>query len=143
MITYESEKDLIYAYGEGAEHKRPAARQRPAGLGRHGQSPALPPTERFHGFPTTPPFNWSTRIPASGPWRRHVDPDIKKKKPPKKGFRIPSNNMERRGFSGQIDMMDSGRVVHDPVALQLYPLDRSIPPSTRGLAVQDSAQLCL
>lgn len=29
------------------------------------------------------------------------DPDFKKKKPPKKGFRIMSNNIERRGFTGQ------------------------------------------
>ena len=30
-----------------------------------------------------------------------TDPDFKKTKPPKKGFRIPSNNVERRGFTGQ------------------------------------------
>ena len=33
--------------------------------------------------------------------RSPVDPDFKQKRRPKKGFRIPNSNVERRGFTGQ------------------------------------------
>jgi hypothetical protein len=104
VITYESEKDLVYAYGEGGRGVS-YAQQRAAGQpASQGTARAL----RYHPKSGSMDLldNSSIQLIDKNTGARPVaadafDPDMKKKKPPKKGFRVPASNLERRGFTGQ------------------------------------------
>ena len=104
MITYDSEKDLVYAYGEGG-HNVLYAQQNAAGQpATQGTARAVqfnPKTGSAH-FIDNSQIQLIDKNSGGRPEAATVDdPDLKKKKPPKKGFRIPSSNVERRGFTGQ------------------------------------------
>ncbi len=104
VITYDSEKDLIYAYGEGGRGITYGQQHAPGQPASSGTARAL----RFHPKSGSMDFIDNTSIQlidknsgARPPRAEAIDTDAKTKKPPKKGYRIPSNNLERRGFSGQ------------------------------------------
>ena len=104
VITYDSEKDLVYAFGEGRRGVTYADQIASGQPYTQGLAKAV----RFNPKTGAARFveNASVQLidknsgarPGAGTL---VDPDFKKKKPPKKGFRIQSNNVERRGFTGQ------------------------------------------
>jgi len=104
VITYDSEKDQIYAYGEGGRGVIYAQQHADGQPASSGTAKAL----RFYPKTGSMDFIDNTSIqlidkntgvrPAPA---EAIDPDVKTKKPPKKGFRIPSSNTERRGFTGQ------------------------------------------
>ena len=104
VITYDSEKDLIYAYGEGGRgviYAQQHATGQPATQGLARAVSLNPKTGAAHFIENSSiqfiDKNSGARPAAATP----TDPDFKKKKPPKTGFRIPSSNVERRGFTGQ------------------------------------------
>jgi hypothetical protein len=104
VITYDSEKDLIYAFGQGGRgviYAQQHAAGQPSTSGAARAVELHPKTGAAHFIDNTSvqliDKNSGARPTAATP----TDPDFKKKKPPKKGFRIPSNNVERRGFTGQ------------------------------------------
>jgi hypothetical protein len=104
VITYESEKDLIYAFGQGGRgviYAQQHAAGQPFSSGSARAIELHPKTGEAHFIDNTSvqliDKNSGARPSAATP----TDPDFKKKKPPKRGFRIPSNNVERRGFTGQ------------------------------------------
>jgi hypothetical protein len=104
VITFESEKDLVYAYGEGGRGVTYAQQHASGQPASEGTARAL----RYHPKSGSMDLldNSSIQLVDKNTGVRPsaaeaFDPDIKKKKPAKKGFRIPANNMERRGFSGQ------------------------------------------
>ena len=103
-ITYDSEKDLIYAFAEGERgviYAQQHAAGQPSTLGsakavRH--NPKNGATE-FIDNASIQMIDKNTGVrpvPAVAP-----DPDAKVKKPAKKPFKVPNNNLERRGFTGQ------------------------------------------
>jgi hypothetical protein len=104
VITYDSEKDLVYLMAEtGREviYAQQHAAGQPATTGSAKAIRFNPKTGAAHFIDNSSiqmiDKNTGVRPIAATP----TDPDFKKKKPPKKGFRIPSNNVERRGFTGQ------------------------------------------
>jgi hypothetical protein len=104
VITYDSEKDLVYAYGEngrGVTWANQHAAGQPSSLGNAKAIRLNPKTGAAHFIDNSSiqmiDKNTGVRPVAATP----TDPEAKKKKPPKKGFRIPANNVERRGFTGQ------------------------------------------
>jgi hypothetical protein len=104
VVTYDSEKDLIYAYGEsgrGVNYAEQVANGQPSTQGWARAVKLNPKTGAAHFVENASvqmiDKNSGARPQAATP----VDPDFKKKKRPKKGFRIPSSNVERRGFTGQ------------------------------------------
>ena len=104
VVTYDSEKDLIYAYGEGGRgvnYVEQVANGQPFSQGLARAVQINPKTGAAHFVENSSvqliDKNSGARPTAAVP----VDPDFKKKKRPKKGFRIPSSNIERRGFTGQ------------------------------------------
>jgi hypothetical protein len=104
VITYDSEKDLIYAFGEEGRGVI-YAQQRAAGqVASQGTAKAVrlnPKTGAMHFIESASiqliDKNTGTRPLPAMPW----DLDAKAKKPPRKPFRIPNNNIERRGYTGQ------------------------------------------
>jgi hypothetical protein len=104
VVTYDSGKDLIYAYGEGGRgvnYAEQFANGQPSPQGLAKAVQLNPKTGAAHFVENASvqvvDKNSGSRPIAATP----VDPDFKKKKRPKKGFRIPSANVERRGFTGQ------------------------------------------
>ncbi len=104
VITYDSYKDLVYAYGENG-HSVNFAEQHSAGLDiSPGAARAVqlnPKTGNINIIDAETiqllDKNTGYRPSAAKP----IDPyDIKKKKP-KKPFKLPTMNVERRGFTGQ------------------------------------------
>jgi hypothetical protein len=104
VITYDSEKDLVYAFGEGGRgviyaEQHATGQPSTSGLARAVQF--HPKTGEAHSIDNTSvqlvDKNSGSRPTAATP----TDPDFQKKKPPKKGFRISPGNVERRGFTGQ------------------------------------------
>ena len=103
VITYDSEKDLIYAFaegGRGVNYAQQIANGQPSSQG-------LAKAIRFNPKTGSADFieNAAVQLIDKNSGVRPqsatlVDPDFKKKKPPKKGFRIQSNSVERRGFTG-------------------------------------------
>ncbi len=103
VITYDSEKDLVYAFGEGGRgvnYAQQIANGQPSSQG-------LAKAVRFNPKTGAADFieNAAAQLIDKNSGVRPqsatlVDPDFKKKKPPKKGFRIQSNSVERRGFTG-------------------------------------------
>ena len=104
VITYDSEKDLVYAFGEGGRGITYAQQHADGQPATSGTAKAL----RFYPKTSSMDFIDNTSIQMVDkntgirPARADaMDPEYKPKKPPKQGFRIPANNMERRGFTGQ------------------------------------------
>ena len=104
IITYDSEKDLVFALGEGGRNVLYAQQQAAGQPTTQGAARAV----RFNPKTGAADFfdNSSIQLIDKNSGARPVaatptDPDFKKKKPPKRGFKIPSNNIERRGFTGQ------------------------------------------
>ena len=104
MITYDSEKDLVYAIAEG-DRDVIYAQQHAA-----GQPSTLGAAKAVRFNPKTGAANFidnsSIQLIDKNTGVRPIaatatDPEAKKKKPAKKGFRVPANNVERRGFTGQ------------------------------------------
>jgi hypothetical protein len=104
IITYDSSKDLIYAYGEEGRlvsYAQQHAAGQPATQGT-AKAVELNPKTGAVIFIDNDSIqlidkNTGARPVAAQP----VDPDAKKEKPPRKPFRLPTGNVERRGFTGQ------------------------------------------
>src|SRR5262249_50659509 len=104
VITYDSEKDLIYAFGEQGRlvsYAQQHAAGQPSSLGSAQAMRLNPKTGAMHFIDNASiqliDKNSGTRPDVAKP----VDPDAKKAKPPRRPFRLPSGNLERRGFSGR------------------------------------------
>jgi hypothetical protein len=104
VITYDSEKDQVYAFGEGGRgviYAQQLATGQPDSQGLAKAVRLNPRTGAAH-FAENSTIQFIDQNSGSRPQIAPlVDPDFKKKKPPKKGFRIPSSSVERRGFTGQ------------------------------------------
>jgi hypothetical protein len=104
VITYDSFKDLVYAYGENGRHviyaEQHAAGQ-PTSPGSARAFQLNPKTGALHAVDSDMiqliDKKTGVRPGAVGPG----DPYFKQKKPPKKPFKLPTMNVERRGFTGQ------------------------------------------
>ena len=104
VITYDSYKDLVYAYGEEG-HSVNFAEQHAAGQPTSpGSAKAVqlnPKTGGIHLIDSDTigliDKNTGYRPTAAQP----DDPYAKKKKKVKKPFKLPTMNVERRGFTGQ------------------------------------------
>ena len=104
VITYDSYKDLVYAYGEEG-HSVNFAEQHAAGQPTSpGSAKAVqlnPKTGGIHLIDSDTigliDKNTGYRPSAATP----DDPYAKKKKGVKKPFKLPTMNVERRGFTGQ------------------------------------------
>ncbi len=103
VITYDSEKDLVYAYGEGGRgviYAQQLSTGQPDTQGL-AKAVSLNPKTGVARFAENSTIQFVDQNSGSRPQIAPiVDPDFKKKKPPKKGFRIPSSSVERRGFTG-------------------------------------------
>ena len=103
VITYDSEKDLVYAFGEngrGVIYAQQLATGQPDTQGLAKAMSLNPKTGVAH-FAENSTIQFVDQNSGSRPQSASiVDPDFKKKKAPKKGFRINSSNVERRGFTG-------------------------------------------
>ena len=103
VITYDSYKDLVYAYGKDG-HNVVIAEQHAAGQpisSTSAENAQLnPKTGAVHlSNPSSVGLidkNTGYRPAAAAP----DDPYTKKKKPPKRPFRLPTQNIERRGWTG-------------------------------------------
>ncbi len=103
VITYDSEKDLVFAIAEGGRnviYAQQYATGQPATQGSAKAVQFNPKTGAAHSVDNTQ-IQFIDKNGARPVAAKIEDPDYKKKKPPKKGFRIPSSNVERRGFTGQ------------------------------------------
>jgi hypothetical protein len=104
VITYDSEKDQVYAFGEGGRgviYAQQLATGQPDSQGLAKAVRLNPRTGAAH-FAENSTIQFIDQNSGSRPQIAPlVDPDFKKKKPPKKGFRISSSSVERRGFTGQ------------------------------------------
>ena len=104
VITYDSFKDLVYAYGEDG-HSVLFAEQHAAGQQMsNGSSEAVQLNPKTGGIRVINSNtvglidkNTGYRPTATGP----DDPYAKKKKALKKPFKLPTANLERRGWTGQ------------------------------------------
>jgi hypothetical protein len=103
VITYDSEKDLIHAIGEGGRlviYAQQHATGQPSTLGSAKAILLNPKTGALHTIDNASiqliDKNTGVRPAPAMP----TPPETKKKKPPRRPFRVPSNNMERRGFTG-------------------------------------------
>ncbi len=103
VITYDSEKDLVYAFGEngrGVIYAQQLATGQPDTQGL-AKAVSLNPKTGVARFAENSTIQFVDQNSGSRPHIASiVDPDFKKKKPPKKGFRIQSSSVERRGFTG-------------------------------------------
>ncbi len=104
LVTYDSYKDLIYAYGENG-HNVIWAQQHAAGQPTSpGSARAVqlnPKTGALHSIDSdrVQMLDKKTGVrpgPALAP-----DPFAKPKKKIKRPYRLPPGNLERRGFTGQ------------------------------------------
>jgi hypothetical protein len=104
VITYDSEKDLIYAFGEqgrGVIYAQQHAAGQPSSLGTAKAMRLNPKTGAMHFIDNASVQVIDKNSGARPDVAKPVDPDARKPKPPRKPFRLPSGNVERRGFSGQ------------------------------------------
>jgi len=104
VITYDSYKDLIYSYGEngrGVIYAQQHAFGQPTSPGSARAVQLNPKTGALHlvDSDTIQMIDKNTGI-RPGP-TKPGDPYAKNKKPPKKPFKLPTMNVERRGFTGQ------------------------------------------
>ena len=103
VITYDSEKDLVYAFGEngrGVIYAQQLATGQPDTQGL-AKAVSLNPKTGVARFAENSTIQFVDQNSGSRPQiAQIVDPDFKKKKAPKKGFRIQSSSVERRGFTG-------------------------------------------
>jgi len=104
VITYDSEKDLIYAFGEegrGVTYGQQYAPGQPATQGTAKAMRLNPKTGAMHFIDSSSiqmiDKNTGVRPAPATP----VDPDARTKKPLRKPLRLPVGNVERRGFTGQ------------------------------------------
>ena len=103
-MTYDSHKDLVYAYGEDG-HNVNFAEQHAAGQPiSSGSAKAVQLNPKTGGLNLTDSntiqmIDKNTGIRPSA--AKSIDPFARKKKPPKKPFKLPTMNIERRGFTGQ------------------------------------------
>jgi len=104
VITYDSAKDLILAFGEEGRGVLYAQQHAPGQPATQGTAKAVqlnPKTGAMHFIENDSiqmiDKNTGARPLAAKP----VDPDAKKEKQPRKPFRLPVGNVERRGFTGQ------------------------------------------
>ena len=104
VITYDSQKDLVYAYGEDG-HGVNFAQQHAAGQPFSSSSSKAmqlnPKTGEVHVIDsdTIQLIDKNTGIRPSA--AKPIDPYAKKPKKAKKPFKLPTMNIERRGFTGQ------------------------------------------
>jgi hypothetical protein len=104
VITYDSYKDLVYSYGENGRrviYAQQHAFGQPTSPGSARAVQLNPKTGTIHlvDSDTIQMIDKNTGIrPGAAP---PVDPNPNKKKPPKKPFKLPTMNLERRGFTGQ------------------------------------------
>jgi hypothetical protein len=104
VITYDSRKDLVYAFadeGRGVNYAQQYATGQPATSG-HAKAVQLNPQTGETNFIDNDSIalidkNTGVRPDIAKP----VDPDFKKEKMPRKPFRLPTGNIERRSFTGQ------------------------------------------
>ena len=104
IITYDSYKDLIYAYGENGRNVIFAEQYAPGQQTQPGSAKAIqlnPKTGALHlvDSDTVRTIDKNTGVrpsPALAP-----DPYAKPKKKIKKPYKLPAGNLERRGFTGQ------------------------------------------
>ena len=104
VMTYDSHKDLVYAYGEDGHNVNfaRATRGGPAdhtGLRQGGAAQSQDGRPQAHDSNTIQMIDKNTGIRPSA--AKSIDPFARKKKPPKKPFKLPTMNIERRGFTGQ------------------------------------------
>ena len=167
VITYESEKDLVYAYGEGGRGVSYAQQHASGQPATHGTARAV----RYHPKSGSMDLveNSSIQLIDKNTGVRPMaadafDPDIKKKKPPKNGFRVPSQQHRAQGLLRAMTRSVLSRryvISHAKTISSILPAggqtsrssqsllmnlqprcdDPERRPSTRGLAAQDSAQL--
>ncbi len=104
VMTYDSDKDLIYAYGKDG-HGVNVAEQHAVGQPiTSGSAKAYQLNPKTGGLRAIDSdaiqlIDKSTGIRPSA--AAPIDPFERKKKPPKKPFKLPTMNIERRGFTGQ------------------------------------------
>jgi len=104
VITYDSDKDLVYTFGEDGRGVIYAQQHAPGQPATQGSAMAIrinPKTGAMHFIDNSSiqmiDKNTGVRPDPAKP----IDPDARQKKPPRRPFRLPSSNIERRGFSGQ------------------------------------------
>jgi hypothetical protein len=104
VITYDSDKDLVYAFGEqgrGVIYAQQHATGQPSSTGTAKAVRLNPKTGAMH-FIDNASVQLIDKNSGSRPdVVKPSDPDAKTPKPPRRPFRLPSGNVERRGFSGQ------------------------------------------
>jgi len=104
VITYDSEKDLVYTFGEngrGVIYGQQHAPGQPASQGSAMAIRINPKTGAMHFIDNSSIQMIDKNTGVRPVEAKPIDPDAKKKKPPRKPFRLPASNIERRGFSGQ------------------------------------------
>jgi hypothetical protein len=104
VITYDSFKDLVYAYGENGRQVIYAEQHATGQQTSPGSARAIqlnPETGALHLFDsdTIQMIDKNTGIRPGA--ERPADPYATKPKPKKKPFKLPTMNIERRGFTGQ------------------------------------------
>jgi hypothetical protein len=104
VITYDSYKDLIYAYGEngrGVNYAQQFAAGQPTSPGSAKAVQLNPNTGAMH-LTNSDTVRMIDKDTGSRPSQALApDPYAKQKKKIKQPYRLPSSNMERRGFTGQ------------------------------------------
>ena len=103
VITYDSYKDLIYAYGENGRNVIFAEQYAPGQPTSPGSSKAVqlnPKTGMIH-LVNSDTLRMLDKKTGTRPIRdREIDPNPVKPKKPKKPFKLPTQNQERKGFTG-------------------------------------------
>ena len=104
VITYDSNQDLIYAFAEEGRlvsYAQQHAAGQPATQGTAKAVQLNPKTGDIH-FIENDSIQMIDKTTGARPVQATpVDPDAKKDKQPRKPFRLPQGNVERRGFTGQ------------------------------------------
>jgi hypothetical protein len=104
VITYDSYKDKIYAYGEQGRQvlfAQQYAPGQPASVASAGSMQFNPKTHASYSVDTSTVMAVDKKTGTRPTAATATDPNAKKKKPPRRPFRLPPSNMERRGFTGQ------------------------------------------
>jgi hypothetical protein len=104
VITYDSEKDLIYAFGEqgrGVIYAQQHAAGQPSSLGTAKAMRLNPRTGAMHFIDNSSVQLIDKNSGARPDVVKPTDPDVTKPKPPRRPFRLPTGNIERKGFTGQ------------------------------------------
>jgi hypothetical protein len=103
IITYDSYKDLIYAYGENGRNVIFAEQYAPGQPTSPGSSKAVelnPKTGQIH-LVNSDTLRMLDKNTGARPGKEGgIDPITKKPKKPKRPFKLPAQTQERKGFSG-------------------------------------------